>query len=95
MLSAHDALKSTLPHRETLIKEIVLLLESAGEPLPASQIDERVARKLKLTPDQLSLLRSGLRTEFAYSMAWSRTMAKSRGLIHQPSKRNWAVGPAK
>ena len=95
MISAHDAIKTTLPHRETLIQEIVSLLESKGEPLPTAQIDQEVALRLKITEEQLSLIRSGVRSEFAYSMAWARTMAKSRGLIHQPSRRNWSAGPSK
>lgn len=95
MISAHDEIKKTLPHRDTLMQEIVSVLESKGESLSTGQIDHEVALRLKITREQLSIIRSGVRSEFAYSMAWARTMAKSRGLIHQPSKRNWAAGPSK
>jgi restriction endonuclease Mrr len=91
MKSAHDLLKSTLPHRETLIQEIVRVLEDSPAPLGANQMDSIVARNLEITEEQLSLIRSGVRSEFSYSMAWARTMAKSRGLIHQPSRRVWAL----
>lgn len=93
MQSAHDAIKATLPHRERLIEEILKVLEASKSPLPASEIDGIVSRNLKVTDAQLSIIRSGKRTEFAYAMAWARTMAKSRELIHQPTKRLWAAGP--
>lgn len=93
MQSAHDAIKGTLPNRERLIEEILKVLEASKSPLPTREIDRLVSKNLKVTDAQLSIIRSGKRTEFAYAMAWARTMAKSRELIHQPAKRMWAAGP--
>lgn len=87
----HVAVKTTLPGREKLISEILVVLKSKGTPMTAAEMDRDVIARLHITKEQLSILRSGTRTEFAYSMAWARQTAKTRGLVSQPKKGFWEI----
>jgi hypothetical protein len=70
-----------------------LLKVLAGSPtgLTTKEIDEAVSAHLNLTAEQMSAIRSGNRTEFAYRLAWERTRAKSKGLIVRSSARTWKL----
>ena len=80
-------LPSTAELRDALLKVL------AGSPvgLTTPEIDKAVAAELNLSSDQLAIIRSGNRTEFAYRLAWERTHAKAKGLIIRTSARTWKI----
>jgi len=67
----------------------VLKVNPAG--LKGKDIDKLVAINLKISDDDLKLIRSGKRTEFAYRMAWERTHAKAKGKISKLSGGYWQI----
>ena len=84
-----------LPVSAQLESALLKVLKEAGGPLKSSEIDDKVAIELKLTPDQLAILHSGSRTEISYRLAWVRTKAKKKGLLERLPRNKWALAPAK
>jgi restriction endonuclease Mrr len=80
-------LPSTAELRDGLLK----VLADSPTGLSSREIDAAVAKHLNLTSDQLALIRSGTRTEFAYRLAWERTHAKAKGLIIRTATRTWKL----
>jgi hypothetical protein len=80
-----------LPGAPDLRNALLLVLENFPDGASSRVLDEAVAQKLSLTPEQLSVIRTGSRTEFAYRLAWERTHAKNKGLIEKLGNRNWRL----
>jgi restriction endonuclease Mrr len=80
-------LPATAELRDALLK----VLAGSPDGLTTPEIDKAVAAELNLSADQLALIRSGNRTEFAYRLAWERTHAKAKGLILRTSSRTWKI----
>jgi len=80
-----------LPPASDLREAILQILVEFPDGASSSVIDQAVAEKLNLTSEQLSVIRSGNRTEFAYRLAWERTHAKNKGLIEKLGNRNWKL----
>lgn len=80
-------LPSTTELRDALLK----VLAGYSDGLTTPEIDRAVAIELNLSADQLAVIRSGSRTEFAYRLAWERTHAKAKGLIIRTSSRTWKI----
>ena len=78
-----------LPVSTHLEAAVLKVLREAGIPLKSSEIDQKVALELKLTPDQLALIHSGSRTEISYRLAWVRTKAKKKGLLERLPSNRW------
>lgn len=65
------------------------LLTQSGQ-LRIKTIDEMVAKKLRLTKEQLAILhKNGPRTSFHYKMCWARTYLKQAGISTNPKKGTW------
>ena len=80
-----------LPTTPELRDALLKVLEGFPDGISSSQIDAAVSEHLNLTQEQLSVIRSGNRTEFAYRLAWERTHAKNKGLIEKVGSRNWKL----
>lgn len=80
-----------LPPASDLRDALLQVLANFPDGTSSSVIDKAVAEKLNLTPEQLSVIRTGARTEFAYRLAWERTHAKNKGLIEKLGSRNWKL----
>ena len=70
---------------------LIEVLKEHPSGLSSKEIDKLAAIKLKLTETDLSQIRTGNRTEFAYRMAWERTHAKAKGQICKLGNRFWAI----
>jgi len=77
------------PDSSTLEASVLKALKANGGTATTEQIDKFVGEDLALTPDQMTQIRSGKRTEIQYRLAWVRTKAKNRGLIEKSGNRMW------
>ena len=80
-----------IPNSTELRLAMIEVLKEHPRGLSSKEIDKLTALKLNLTDVDLSQIRSGNRTEFAYRMAWERTHAKAKGLIRKLGNRSWAI----
>ena len=80
-----------LPNSAALSSALIEVLKEHQNGLNSKDIDRLVAQKLGLSEDDLKLIRSGTRTEFAYRMAWERTHAKVKGYIEKNEFRLWLI----
>ena len=80
-----------LPNSAALSSALIEVLKEHQNGLNSKDIDRLVAQKLGLSEDDLKLIRSGTRTEFAYRMAWERTHAKAKGYIEKNEFRLWLI----
>ena len=80
-----------LPGAPELRNALLLVLENFPDGASSRVLDEAVAEELNLSREQLSVIRTGSRTEIAYRLAWERTHAKNKGLIEKLSNRNWRL----
>lgn len=80
-----------IPNSGALKTALIDVLKEHPNGLSSKEIDKLTAKKLELTETDLSIIRTGSRTEFAYRMAWERTHAKAKGHIHKLENRSWAI----
>jgi restriction endonuclease Mrr len=83
--------EAKLPPTPELKDALLQVLAGSPNGMNTKAIDEAVANRLKLTPEQMGIIRSGNRTEFAYRLAWERTNAKNKGLIEKTDARTWKL----
>ena len=80
-----------MPTTKELKDALLAVLRENPEGLTTSEIDAQVVKKLQLSTQQLSVVRSGNRTEVSYRLAWERTHAKKKGLIEKLGARTWRI----
>jgi len=80
-----------IPNSAMLQQTLLKILSEHPSGLSSKDIDRLAAVKLNLTKEDLEVIRSGSRTEFAYRMAWERTHAKGKGLIEKGENRIWRI----
>lgn len=80
-----------LPNSAALTGALIEVLKENQNGLNSKDIDRLAAQKLGLSEDDLKVIRSGTRTEFAYRMAWERTHAKAKGYIEKNEFRLWLI----
>ena len=80
-----------LPNSAALNSALLEVLKQHQNGLNSKDIDRLAAQKLGLSEDDLKVIRSGTRTEFAYRMAWERTHAKAKGYIKRNEFRLWLI----
>lgn len=80
-----------LPNSAALTRALLEVLRDYPNGISSKEIDRLVATKLGLTDLDLSVIRSGKRTEFAYRMAWERTHAKAKGYVSKSESRVWVI----
>ena len=77
------------PESAILEQAVLKAIKMNGGTANSAEIDKFVIKELNLTQEQISLIRSGNRTEIQYRLAWIRTKAKNRGLIEKTENRAW------
>jgi restriction endonuclease Mrr len=80
-----------LPNSAALNSALLKVLREHPTGLNSKEIDRLAAQELGLSKDDLNVIRSGARTEFAYRMAWERTHAKAKGYISKNEFRLWQI----
>lgn len=80
-----------IPNSAALRSALLEVLKEHPNGLKSKEIDRIASQKLNLTEEDLNVIRSGSRTEFAYRMAWERTHAKAKGFISKSENRVWVV----
>ena len=80
-----------LPNSAALTLALLEVLKDNLDGLNSKDIDRLVAQKLGLSTDDLNVIRSGTRTEFAYRTAWERTHAKAEGYIEKNDFKLWVI----
>ena len=80
-----------LPNSSVLNRAMLDVLRENPDGLSSRDIDTLTSQKLGLSQVDLSIIRSGSRTEFAYRMAWERTHAKAKGFITKHENRIWKI----
>lgn len=80
-----------IPNSVVLQQTLLEVLAAYPLGLSSKEIDRLTAIKLNLSKEDLALMRSGTRSEFAYRMAWERTHAKAKGLISKSENRSWKI----
>jgi len=81
---------SGVPKRNVLLTLIIEVLSDVSKPISSRQIDELVAKELKLDEKTLKEPHSGKRTRFQYEMAWARSEGRKKGLLLK-SDSGWSV----
>jgi restriction system protein len=81
-----------MPSPDQLQDSIIKSLEAHGGQATNDQIRESTIENLKLSKAQLEVMRSGNRSEVEYRLAWARTRASKKGLIHRSGPSTWALG---
>jgi restriction endonuclease Mrr len=80
-----------IPNSLALRNALIEVLQANPLGLKSKEIDSLVAINLNISDDDLKLIRSGTRTEFAYRMAWERTHAKAKGKISKLPNGFWKI----
>lgn len=80
-----------IPHSSLLQIALIEVLKENPEGLSSKKIDELTASKLNISVNDLTIIRSGSRTEFAYRMAWERSHAKTDGIILKLGRGQWKI----
>lgn len=84
-----------LPTPAQLVSPIEIAIRGLGGSAHFREIEKAVAENLNLNKDDISKIRSGGRTEFAYRLSWARAKAKSEGRIVNEGKGIWAINVEK
>lgn len=80
-----------VPNLENLLNPLLGAVHGLGGSGTVTEIDEKVAEKLKLSEADLSEIHRGNRTRFNYLMAWARTYLKIFGLFENSARGVWAL----
>lgn len=80
-----------IPNSNLLREALLEVLRENSKGLHSRDIDRLAAEKLKVSKEDLEILRSGTRSEFAYRMAWERTHAKAKNLILKEGNGMWRI----
>ena len=80
-----------LPSPSELAPVVVDVIKELGGTAHFKDIEKAVVKKLSLSAEAISQIRSGKRTEFAYRLSWARTKCKSEGLITNSGSGIWKL----
>ena len=80
-----------LPTAREMIPHLVSALAAFNREASVREIEETIAKRLQLTPEELSIPHDRSRTEFQYRLAWSRSYAKKDGLLVSNRRNHWML----
>src|SRR3989344_5726839 len=83
----------SIPTYDNLFNPVLEALHKLGGSGSVSEIDDEVAKILKLTEDEINEIHRGNRTKFSYRLAWSRNYLKRYGLLENSVRGVWALTP--
>jgi restriction system protein len=88
------ATKSDLPPLADYLPPLVAALKARGGSATVEELEEDVARLMKLTDEQRAIEHgSGNRTYFEYRLAWARSYLKKAGVIDNSERGVWQLTP--
>jgi restriction system protein len=86
------ATKTDLPSFDKYFPPIVQALKERGGSATIEELEEGVARLMKLPEDILAVPhKSGTRSQFQYELAWVRTYLKKAGLADNSERGVWSL----
>ena len=80
-----------LPRAREMVTSLVDALRELGGTASVADIEQMVARRLNLSPEQLGLPHDKSRSEFQYRLGWTRTYAKKDGLVVSSRRNHWSL----
>ena len=83
-----------LPKSDQFEKAVIESIAALGGKAHNREILKWVVKSLSITEAQLTIMRSGSRSEVEYRLAWARTRASKKGLIHRSGPSQWSLGSA-
>lgn len=87
-------MKKTFEYKyDELFNPTLKALVNLGGSGSIDEIEEEVAKMLKLTDDQVNEIHKGNMTKLAYRLAWARYYLKKCGFIDNSSRGIWALTP--
>jgi restriction system protein len=87
--------KQDLPTSDKLEKAVLEAITDLGGKANNREILNWTVRSLAISDEQLGIMRSGNRSEVEYRLAWARTRASKKGLIHRSGPSQWSLGSTK
>ena len=83
-----------IPKYDDLFNPLLTALHNLGSSASIVELEQSVAKVLKLTEADLEKPHDGNRTKFSYNLAWARTYLKRFGLIENSARGVWALTAA-
>ena len=83
-----------VPKYDDLFNPLLAALHNLGSSASIAELEQSVAKVLKLTEADLEKPHDGNRTKFSYNLAWVRTYLKRFGLIENSARGVWALTAA-
>jgi restriction system protein len=83
-----------VPKYDDLFNPLLEALHNLGSSASIAELEQSVAKVLKLTETDLEKPHDGNRTKFSYNLAWARTYLKRFGLIENSARGVWALTAA-
>ena len=80
-----------VPKYDNLFNPLLAALHNLGSSASIAELEQSVAKVLKLTEADLEKPHDGNRTKFSYNLAWARTYLKRFGLIENSARGVWAL----
>lgn len=80
-----------MPTSADLESAVLKALASNGGTSTNSEIYKWVISNLEISQSQLKVMHSGNRSEIEYRLAWARTRASKKGLIHRNGPSSWTL----
>lgn len=86
--------KQDWPTSDQLEKSVVEAITDLGGKANNEEILKWTIKSLAISDEQLGIMRSGNRSEVEYRLAWARTRASKKGMIHRSGPSQWSLGSA-
>lgn len=80
-----------VPKYDKMMNPTLQALDQLGGSASITELEEAVAKIMKLSDEDVSQIHRGNRTKFTYRLAWTRTYLKWYGLIENSSRGIWAL----
>jgi restriction system protein len=85
--------KMSLPKYDGLFNPLLGVIKKLGGSASISELDEEIAKSLRLTDEEISQPHDERRTELQYRLAWARTYLKAYGLLDNSERGIWVLTP--
>ncbi len=80
-----------VPSYDSLFDPLMQALYQLGGSSSVSEIEDSVAKILKLPDDDVNAIHRGNMTKFSYNLAWARSYLKLFGLLENSSRGVWSL----
>ena len=91
-LKPFDEFKNmTVPKYDDMFNPLLQAIHNLGGSASNVELEEEVAKILKLSDKDINEIHRGNRTKFSYRLAWSRNYLKRYGLLENSARGIWAL----